>query len=117
MPPTRQSTAALPLSSSVFLILLALAEGEAHGYRIRAAVLERSHGAVRLDPGSLYRLIARLVDDGAIAEAPRRSRSDDDPRRRYYRLTAAGRRLLDAETGRLADLVAVARATTARHRS
>lgn len=115
MPPTRQSTAALPLSSTTFLILLTLAGEEAHGYRIRASVRERSNGAVTLDPGSLYRLIARLVDDGLIAEAPARARAAaDDPRRRYYRLTTAGRRVLDAETNRLADLVAVARAATTR---
>jgi DNA-binding PadR family transcriptional regulator len=105
------------LSPVVFLALLALADADegAHGYRLRAAIIERSNGTITLDPGSLYRLIARLVHDGLIAEAPESSRpDDDDERRRYYRLTAAGRRLLKAETQRLADLVAVSRATTAR---
>lgn len=109
MPPTRQSTAALPLAPAVYLILLALADGDAHGYRIRAAVIEQSDGTVALDPGSLYRLIARLSEDGVIDEAPRRPARDDDERRRYYRLTPLGRRLLAAETNRMASLVAVAR--------
>lgn len=117
MPPTRQPTGALPLAPAVYLILLALADGDAHGYAIRAAVLERSSGLVTLDPGSLYRLIARLVLDGLIAEAPDRSRpDDDDERRRYYRLTPVGRRLLTAETNRMATLVAAARAKIAKRR-
>jgi DNA-binding PadR family transcriptional regulator len=115
VPPTRQSAAVLPLAPAVALILLALAGGEAHGYRIRADIIEYSRGTVALDPGSLYRLIARLVDDGLIAEAPRPSRSaDDDARRRYYRLTPMGRRLLEAETDRMAELVAVIRATASK---
>ena len=114
MPPTRQSLTALPLPPAVYLILLALGDGEAHGYRIRAAVIERSDGLVTLDPGSLYRYIARLVEDGAIAESPARARPEDDERRRYYRLTAVGRRLLAAETDRMAGLVAAARAKGAK---
>jgi len=113
MPPIRQSTAALPLAPAVFHVLLALVDGDAHGYRIRADVIERSDGALTLDPGSLYRLIARLSDDGLIEEAPGRPKADeDDERRRYYRLTPLGKRLLTAETNRMADLVAVARAKT-----
>jgi len=115
MPPTRQSTAVLPLAPGVFHILLALADGDAHGYRIRADVIERSHGAIKLDPGSLYRLIARLSDDGLVVESPSRPKADDDDeRRRYYRLTPMGKRLLEAETNRMADLVAVARAKAGR---
>lgn len=115
MPPTRQSAAALPLAPPVALILLALAGGAAHGYRIRADVIEYSGGTVTLDPGSLYRLIARLVDDGLIAEVPRSlCPQDEDARRRYYRLTPVGRRLLHAETDRMADLVAVIRAKSAK---
>ena len=115
MPPTRQSTATLPLAPAVYLILLALSDGEAHGYRIRAAVIERSRGMVTLDPGSLYRLIARLVDDGVIADTRAKTRPEaEGDRRRYYRLTPQGRRLLNAETKRLADLVAVARSPLAR---
>ncbi len=113
MPPTRQSTAALPLAPAVFHILLALADCDAHGYRIRADVIERSNGALKLDPGSLYRLIARLSDDGLIDEAPSRPTADeDDERRRYYRLTPVGKRLLTEETDRMADLVRVSRSKT-----
>lgn len=111
MPPTRHSTAALPLAPAVYLVLLALLDSDAHGYRIRAEVIERSGGTVTLDPGSLYRLIARLVADGLIVEAPRRPLGKgDDERRRYYRITAVGRRTVDAETSRMASWVAAARA-------
>jgi DNA-binding PadR family transcriptional regulator len=114
MPPTRQSTAALPLAPAVYLILLSLRDGDAHGYRIRASVIERSDGTVTLDPGSLYRLIARLVADGLIVEAPTRPRGDDDDeRRRYYRITAMGRRTVEAETQRMASWVAAARRSRA----
>jgi DNA-binding PadR family transcriptional regulator len=111
VPPSRQSTAVLPLAPAVYLILLALLDDDAHGYRIRAEVIERSGGTVALDPGSLYRLIARLVADGLIAEAPARPAGDgEDERRRYYRITATGRRTADAETERMASWVAAARA-------
>ena len=118
MPPTRISTAELPLAPAVFHILLALAHGDAHGYRIRAEVIERSNGALKLDPGSLYRLIARLSSDGLIDEAPTRPKADeDDERRRYYRLTPLGRRVLAAETGRMAALVAFSRTKVAKRRA
>lgn len=110
MPPSRQSTATLPLAPAVYLILLSLLDGDAHGYRIRASVIERSDGAVTLDPGSLYRLIARLVADGLVVEAPTRPRADDDDeRRRYYRITPLGKRTAQAETQRMASWVAAAR--------
>jgi DNA-binding PadR family transcriptional regulator len=113
VPPTKQSLSELPLPPAIYLILLALNDGEAHGYRIRTAVIERSGGLVTLDPGSLYRRIARLVDDGVIAEslAPH---AEDDERRRYYRLTPLGRRLFAAETERMATLVGAARAMAKR---
>jgi DNA-binding PadR family transcriptional regulator len=115
MPPTRISTAELPLAPAVFHILLALADGDAHGYRIRAEVIERSNGALKLDPGSLYRLIARLSADGLIDEAPGRPKADeDDERRRYYRLTPLGKRVLAAETERMAALVAFSRTKVAK---
>jgi DNA-binding PadR family transcriptional regulator len=118
VPPTRQPTTELPLAPAVYLILLALADGDAHGYRIRVAVRAHSKGLVTLDPGSLYRLIARLVVDGLIVEAPASARPvEDDERRRYYRLTATGRRVLAAETHRMADLVAMARAKVARRQT
>ena len=104
-------TDSLPLNPRVFAILMALSEGEAHGYRIKQSVQERSDGAIRLDPGSLYRSIARMVDDGWIAETEDRPDSDsDDARRRYYGFTALGRAVLSAEAVRLAGLVDDARA-------
>ena len=107
MPPTPQSLLKLPLPQTVYLILVTLAEGPIHGYRIRAEVIARTHGAMRLDPGSLYRLISRLLDEELIAETEKAATTDgDDVRRRYYRLTPQGRRVLLAETRRLADLVA-----------
>jgi DNA-binding PadR family transcriptional regulator len=114
MPPTPQPLSRLPLSPTVFLILLSLAEGDAHGYQIRKHVIARSDGAVRLDPGSLYRLIGRLLDDGLITEVARPGGADEDARRRYYRLTPEGRRVLLRETDRLADLVAQVRARRTR---
>jgi DNA-binding PadR family transcriptional regulator len=110
VPPAKLSLTALPLPPAIYLILLALHDGDAHGYRIRTAVIEQSRGLVRLDPGSLYRHIARLVDEGLIAESTPHARPEDDERRRYYRLTPLGRRLLAAETDRMAALVTAARA-------
>jgi DNA-binding PadR family transcriptional regulator len=93
------------------LVLLALADGDAHGYSIRQQVLERSDGRLRLDPGSLYRAIGRLVDEGLIEESPETPADhNDDDRRRYYRLTPVGRRALAAEADRLEALAAQVRA-------
>ena len=105
MPPTAQSLARVPLPPTVFLILLSLSDGEAHGYQIRKNVIEHSNGSVRLDPGSLYRLIGRLLDEGLITEVASRDAADDDARRRYYRLTLLGKRVLLQETERLEGLV------------
>jgi len=111
MPPTRQPSHKLPLHPTVFLILLALADGDAHGYRLRQAVVAKSHGTVKLDPGSLYRLIAKLFDDGLVAETAAPASADsDDERRRYYTLTRKGRAVLAAETERMAELVKASRA-------
>jgi DNA-binding PadR family transcriptional regulator len=92
------------LPSTAFLILVCLADGDAHGYQLRKELLERSNGSINLDPGSLYRLIFRLHEDKLIED-----RSGDDERRRSYRITAQGRRVLKAETARMAGLVAQAR--------
>jgi DNA-binding PadR family transcriptional regulator len=103
-------SAALPLNPRVFTILLALADGSAHGYQIKKAVEERSGGTIRLDAGSLYRSIAKLVDDGSIAESGERpDPTMDDTRRRYYQLTEQGRAVVAAEARRLANLVEFAR--------
>ncbi|HXW06905.1 MAG TPA: helix-turn-helix transcriptional regulator [Vicinamibacterales bacterium] len=106
-----QVTAAfLPLRTNWFHILLCLAGGEQHGYGIMQEVLERTGGRVRLWPATLYGALRRLVDEELIeAVDDRRARDQDDPRRRYYRLTSLGRRVLTAEIARLEDLVRAAR--------
>lgn len=114
MPPTSQPISQPPLQPNVLLILAALGDGPAHGYRIRQEVLARSDGAARLDPGHLYRLIVRLVDEGMIAETkPPADEDRDDERRKYYALTLRGRKVLRAEVDRLAVLVSGVRASLA----
>ncbi len=102
----------LPLTPAVFHILLALADGEAHGYAIMLEVAERSSGVVKLGPGTLYGAISRLLEDGLIEESNERPGPEmDDSRRRYYRITPSGGAVLAAETQRLASLVRAARAS------
>jgi DNA-binding PadR family transcriptional regulator len=93
-----------PLKSADFHILLALADGPRHGYGIMKEVETESGGGVRLEIGSLYRLLGRLLDSGLIEDA------DADDRRRYYRITRLGRRVLKAEAERLMGLVDLVRA-------
>ena len=101
----------LPLSPAVFHILLALADGERHGYGIMQEVKFRTEGRVHLGPGTLYGAIKRLLEKGLIEEADERPVPDmDDERRRYYRLTDFGLRILRAEVARLARLVRQAEA-------
>jgi len=95
------------LSPQQFHILLALADEDRHGYGIILEVAERTGGAVRLGTGPLYTAIGRLATNGLIEETSRRDR--DDERRRYYRLTAAGREALKSDAVRLETLVAQAR--------
>src|SRR5579863_3163575 len=96
----------LPLKTNWFHILLSLAGGEQHGYGIMQEVLERTGGKVRLWPATLYGSIKRLTEADLIQESNHRPEPElDDARRRYYRLTALGRRVLDAECERLQDLV------------
>jgi DNA-binding PadR family transcriptional regulator len=102
----------VPLTPPVFHILLTLADGETHGYAIMQEVGRRSGGSVKLGPGTLYGAISRLLEDGLIEESDERPDAKlDDTRRRYYRLTNFGGRVLAAETDRLAGLVRAARAT------
>ena len=100
----------LPLPPTTFHILLALFEEERHGYAIIQDVEARTEGELRLSAGTLYRTIARLVEQGLIAEVTRRRAAGDDPRRRYYRLTPFGVAVARAETRRLSQLVRMARA-------
>jgi DNA-binding PadR family transcriptional regulator len=98
----------LPLKTNWFHILLSLAGGEQHGYGIMQEVLERSGGKIRLWPATLYGSLKRLIEAGLIEESDERpAREFDDARRRYYRLTRLGRRVLDAESDRLQDLVRI----------
>lgn len=100
----------LPLPPTTFHILLALFEEERHGYAIIQDVEARTEGELRLSAGTLYRTIARLVEQGLIAEVSKRRAAGDDPRRRYYRLTPLGVAVARAETRRLSQLVRLARA-------
>lgn len=96
----------LPLKTQWFHIMLSLAGGEQHGYGIMQEVLERTTGKVRLWPATLYGSIKRLIEAELIEESDKRpAPEEDDARRRYYRLTAHGKRVLDAECDRLQDLV------------
>jgi DNA-binding PadR family transcriptional regulator len=97
------------LTPAVFHVLLALAGGERHGYGILKDVLEHTAGEVRLGPGTLYGTLQRLMESGWVAEAPARGRQADE-RRRYYRITTAGRRALEGEVDRLDTLLHAARA-------
>jgi DNA-binding PadR family transcriptional regulator len=96
----------IPLKSHWFHIMLSLAGGEQHGYGIMQDVLNRSTGKVRLWPATLYGSIKRLIEAELIEESDERPAPElDDARRRYYRLTTLGKRVLDAECERLQELV------------
>jgi DNA-binding PadR family transcriptional regulator len=96
----------LPLSPAAFTILLALVDGEKHGYAILREVSELSDGAVNLLPGTLYNLLKRMLEDGWIEELEQRpDPAMDDERRRYYRLTGLGEKITGMEAERLAGLV------------
>ena len=93
-----------PLRPKVFHVLLALSQQTLHGYGLKKSILDRTEGMVDLDPGGLYRLVARLEEDGLIEPAPSPEGQPDDPRRRYYALTPLGGDLLRAEARRLSDI-------------
>ena len=98
----------LPLKINWFHILLSLAAGEQHGYGIMQEVSDRTHGKLTLWPATLYGTIKRLIEAGLIEESDERPAPElDDARRRYYRLTRLGKRVLDAETARLEELVRI----------
>src|SRR4051812_22170282 len=103
MPPIESQ---LPLKPVELLVLTMLLAGDRHGYGIRQDILDYTRGSIELEAGNLYRTIRRLETDGLIDESGRRpAASADDERRRYYRLTPFGRRVLAAELERLRDLV------------
>jgi DNA-binding PadR family transcriptional regulator len=103
----RSPESALPLKPADFQILMVLLQGDLHGYGIMQAVTDESRGKVQLEIGSMYRLIARLTDEGLIAESARRSKPDD--RRRYYRITEFGREVAGLEARRLSEVLRIAR--------
>jgi DNA-binding PadR family transcriptional regulator len=100
-----------PLPAAAFQILMSLADDDLHGYEIMRRVEEQTDGRTRIGPGTLYSSIQALLDAGFILEVASRSDAGlNDERRRYYRLTAAGRKAARDEADRLADLLRVARA-------
>ncbi len=104
----------MPLTPPVFHILLALADEERHGYGIMQDVARQTGGALQLGPGTLYGCLKRMVAAGLVEESEERpDPSLDDERRRYYRMTALGRRMARSEAQRLAGAVTVAMARLA----
>jgi DNA-binding PadR family transcriptional regulator len=103
--------ALLPLPPATFHILLALAEGDRHGYGIIQDVEARTDGELRLSAGTLYRSVQRMLEQGLLVETRERpAPAEDDERRRYYRITAFGTAVAKAEARRLSQLVRMARA-------
>ncbi|HEY6341751.1 MAG TPA: PadR family transcriptional regulator [Bryobacteraceae bacterium] len=99
-----------PLTPPVFHILLALADGERHGYAIMRDVASQTNGSLQIGPGTLYGCLKRMLAAGLVEEADERPDPElDDERRRYYRMTRVGRESLRAEAQRLADAVAAAK--------
>jgi DNA-binding PadR family transcriptional regulator len=101
----------VPLPPATFHILLALLEGERHGYAMIQDIEARTDGELRLSAGTLYRSVARMVEQGLIAEVAKRASRQDDERRRYYRITPLGTAVARAEMRRLTQLVRLARAS------
>jgi DNA-binding PadR family transcriptional regulator len=110
MPPQRQDPAdLLPLTPAAFYIAMSLTVRARHGYAIMQDVAELSRGAMNIGPGTLYRSLQRMQVDGLIEELVDYSDGDaDDDRRRYYRLSAMGKRVAAAEARRLDALVEAA---------
>jgi DNA-binding PadR family transcriptional regulator len=109
---TTSPQALLPLPTATFHILVALADGDRHGYAIIQEVAQRTGGVLKLSAGTLYRSIQRMLEQGLLVETRERPAPElDDERRRYYRLTPFGLSVARAETKRLTDLVRMAEAT------
>ncbi len=107
---TPQPESFLPLTAAAFHVLLALADGTAHGYAVMKEVERRSGGRVRLGPGTLYGITKRLLADGLLAEVDPPRGAPSGRRRREYRLTSLGRAVAAAESRRLERLLELARA-------
>lgn len=101
----------LPLAPATFHILLSLADGERHGYALKREIAKRTDGKVTLGAGVLYGTIAKMLAQGLIEESDARPDPHlDDERRRYYKVTAFGRKVAQAEAARMRELVALAAA-------
>jgi DNA-binding PadR family transcriptional regulator len=102
----------------MFHVMVAVSDGDTHGYAILKQVADQTGGKVRLSTGTLYGIIKRLLAEG-LAEEPKRrpAAADDDERRRYYRLTEFGKKVVAAETQRLESMVSAARSTRAFRRA
>jgi len=108
---TREPSDLLPLPVAQLHILLALADGEKHGYAIMGEVEVMTDGDVTMGPGTLYGTVKRMLDAGLVEETDERPDPElDDERRRYYRLSGFGARVLDAEIARMAQLARTAEA-------
>jgi DNA-binding PadR family transcriptional regulator len=109
MPKSHSPQELLPLTPPVFHILLALADEERHGYGIMQDVARQTNSSLQLGPGTLYGCLKRMLAAGLVEEADERpDLALDDERRRYYRMTAFGKRVVRAEAQRLAGAVTVA---------
>jgi DNA-binding PadR family transcriptional regulator len=111
MPHAKDPQDLLPLTPPVFHILVALSDGERHGYAIMRQVAEDTGGALQLGPGTLYGCLQRMLAAGLIEESDWRPDVQlDDERRRYYRISGFGTRVVKAEARRLEEAVMAARA-------
>src|SRR3954447_4302284 len=107
----RDPAECLPLTPAQFEVVIALADGEKHGYAVLKEVTRRTGGDVTLSAGTLYAIIRRFVADGIVAESDERPHAAlDDERRRYYRLTEFGRSVAHAEARRMETALGMARA-------
>ncbi len=110
MPKAKDAETLLPLTPAVFHILLALSDGERHGYGIMQDVKDQTGGRLRLGPGTLYGCLNRMLDAKLVEESDERPDPElDDQRRRYYRLTDLGSRVSRLEAARLEEAVRAAR--------
>jgi DNA-binding PadR family transcriptional regulator len=101
-----------PLPPVIFHILLSLGDGERHGYALKREIVRRTGGKLKLGPGVLYGSINKMLEQGLIEESEERPDPHlDDERRRYYRLTTYGRKVAQAEAGRMRELAQLAAAT------
>jgi len=108
----------LPLTARDFHILFVLLDGDRHGYWMVTEIEKQTGGKIRMEAGNLYRSIRRKIRDGLIAEAERRPAPEsDDERRRYYRITDLGRRVVAAEMARMRAVLAAADAKVELHES